>query len=319
MKKHFVNVFTEYRSYEITNTYIKETLLKTIDVIYDYVIIDNSLDDANFEMLTTYYTDSYERMVYEGKEIRKVELTFGNKKTTVIFVKNNKNTGYGAGANLAMKVAMRYMRPDYLVISNNDMVCLEKSIDLNKVIDIFAQNPQVGLIGVNIANLDGSSQSPCREVSLFDRWILPEIFYPLSRKFKIRRSADLIKNPTSGIVYRVRGSYMILLPEAFIKSGGFDEKIFLYGEEPVLAERLKRTGFSVYHLNDIHMLHNHLMDNRTITNSEIKKVKQRFNSEMYYYEVYRSASKLQLYIARLLFNQYYFRFKKYQQWKEHRM
>lgn len=318
MGKYFVNGFTEYKSYQISNQYIRGTLLKSNAERFDFVIIDNSLDDDNYEKLSLFYTYEYQVLTFEGKEIREVELTFEGKSTKVLYVKNDKNTGYGSGANLAMKIAVQFLKPDYLIISNNDMVCLEDKIALDKVIRVFDENPSVGLVGVNNQNLDGSMQSPCRKVSLMDRWILPELFYPFSRKFRKRRAADLIQNPPTGIVYRVRGSFMILKPEAFIKSGGFDEKIFLYGEEPILAERLARHGYFVYHLNDIHMLHNHVMDNRTLTNDEIKKIKQRFDSEMYYYENYRNASKVQLKIARILCSQFYWRFKVYKHFKDRR-
>lgn len=111
---------------------------------------------------------------------------------------------------------------------------------------------------------------------------------------------------------------MILRTKAFEESGGFDEKLFLYGEEPVLAERMRQKGYSVYHFNGIHMLHNHVMDGRTLTNSAIQKIKQRFNSELYYYETYRGVPQWQLRLSKLLFAQYYWRFAKYEQLKSKR-
>lgn len=318
MSKYFVNVFTEYKSFEISNQYIKETILKTSSNQLDFVIVDNTLDNDNFEKLSCYYTRDHQTLSFEGKEIRRVELSFEERHTTVFYVKNDQNTGYGKGANLAMNIAIQFLNPEYIIISNNDMICMDDKIDLNKVVSVFDDNPQVGLVGVNIQNLDGSMQSPYRNVSLTDRWILPEIFFPLSRKFRKRKASDLIENPESGIVYRVRGSFMILKPDAFIKSGGFDENIFLYAEEPILAERLARQGYYVYHLNDIHMLHNHVMDNKTLTSNELKKIKQRFLSELYYYENYKNVSKLQIRLAKILFPQYYWRCKIFKKIKAYR-
>lgn len=315
MGKHFVNVFTEYKSPEISNRYIQETLSMSNEPYLDFSIVDNSLDDNNFEKLSTFYTKCYETLEYEGKEIRKVVCNINGRRTCVLYIRNDKNTGYGSGCNLAMKTALVFLKPNYLIISNNDMQCLDNNINLRCIDEIFMNNPKVGIIGVNIQNLDGSKQSPCRYVPFLDRWILPELFYPFSRKFKKHNASDLINNPEDGVVYRVRGSFMVIRPEAFEKSGGFDENLFLYGEEPVLAERIKQVGYSVYHYNGIHMLHNHVMDGRTLTKSEIKKIKQRFNSEMYYYRTYRKTPKWQVYIAELLFGQYHWRYAKYEQFK----
>lgn len=318
MGKYFVNVLTEYKSPEISNKYVRETLLKSNEPHLDFVIVDNSEDDDNFEKLSTFYTSEFTNFEYKGRIVRSVQVMFDNLKTNILYLKNNKNTGYGSGGNLAISVACDILHPDYLIVSNNDMVCMDEFIDLRKVDEVFSEHKDVGLIGVNIQNLDGSFQSPCREVSFTDRWILPELFYPFSRKFKKRTSNDFIKNAPSGKVYRVRGSFMIILPKAFSESGGFDENVFMYAEEPILAERMKKNGYFVYHLNDIHMLHNHVMDGKTLTNSEIKKLKQKFTSEMYYYENYRGVSKLKIKIAKFLFPFYQWRFNQYQRMKQKR-
>lgn len=318
MGKHFVNAFTEYKSPEISNRYVKDTLSMSNEPHVEFSIVDNSLDDGNFEKLSTYYAKDYEALEFEGKEVRKVTCEIDGRATRILYVRNDKNTGYGSGCNLAMKAALAILKPDYLIVSNNDMLCLDGQIDLRQAAGIFAENPQVGIVGVNIQNLDGSAQSPCRSVPFVDRWILPELLCPFSRKFKKHTARDLIRDPQDGIVYRVRGSFMLLRPEAFVSSGGFDENLFLYGEEPTLAERMKRVGYSVYHFNGIHMLHNHVMDDRTLTNNEIKKVKQRFGSEMYYYKTYRGTPQWQIRLAEMLFGQYHWRYARYEQFKSWR-
>lgn len=315
----FVNIFTEYKSPIISNEYIRTTLASCnpkSDIDFSFVIIDNTLNDDNFTKLSSYHSDEFESLEYKGLEIRKVTLEHLRHNSVVLYVRNDKNNGYGPGGNLGMQVAVEFLSPDYFVISNNDMLCLEDYINFEKVISIFASHSDVGIIGVNVKNLDESKQTPCTYVPFGDRWIIPELCFPFSRGFKKHRTSDLITNPEEGYVYRVRGSFMFIRPEAFLKTGGFDENIFLYGEEPILAERMKRQGYRVYHINDIHMLHNHVMDNRTITNNEIKKLKQRFKSEMYYYQQYCGVSSLKIAIAKGLFPQYYLRYKLFYKMKE---
>lgn len=318
MSLHFVNVFTEFKSYQISNKYIRSTLAASQDITLDFVVVDNSLDDSNFEKLTGFYTDQHTTLEFEGKVVKKADLTFENRHTTVYYIKNDRNSGYGSGGNLAMRVAMRFLNPDYLVVSNNDMVCLDDHIAFDKIHAVFQNHTDVGIVGVNVKNLDDSKQTPYRYVNFTDRWILPELFYPISRKFKKHSATDLINNPPTDYVYRVRGSFMAVLPEAFEKTGGFDENVFLYGEEPILAERMNRCGYKVYHLNDIHMLHDHIMDNRTLTNNEKKKLEQRFKSEMYYYQNYKNVSPFLIQLATWLSKQYFIRvvaYRKYKEWR----
>ena len=318
MGKYFVNVLTEYKSPETSNRYVRETLLKSNEPHLDFVIVDNSEDDENFERLSSFYSSVSAASEYDGRPLRSVEITIDGLKTRILYLKNTKNTGYGSGGNLAVRAAYDILRPDYVIISNNDMVCTDEFIDLRKADKIFSENEDIGLIGVNIQDRDGSLRSPCREVSFTDRWLLPELFYPFSKKFKKRSSDDLIRNAPSGRVYRVRGSFMIVLPKAFLECGGFDENVFMYAEEPILSERLMKKGYYTYHLNDIHMLHDHIMDGSTLTSSEIKKQKQRFISEMYYYRKYKGVSKFRIWIARALFPFYFLRFMVHQKIRQKR-
>ena len=208
-----------------------------------------------------------------------------------------------------MRFAIAMYNPDYLIISNNDMICMEETLKISEIGKILKMDPLVGIVGVNILSLNGQPNSPCRKVTLLDRWILPELFFPLSRKFKKHESDDLINNALDGYVYRVRGSFMTLRADAFRQTGGFDEKLFLYAEEPVLSERVSRVGLRTYHYNGISMLHNHPMNDATLTSNEAAKIKQRFQSEMYYYQEYCNVKSWKILLAKMLFPQYYWRVK----------
>lgn len=54
-----------------------------------------------------------------------------------------------------MKIAIQVFEPEYLIISNNDMVCLEQALKISEIKNIFVNNPTVGIVGVNIVGLDG--------------------------------------------------------------------------------------------------------------------------------------------------------------------
>ena len=166
----FVNIFTEYKSPETSNKYIRSTLASCNpddDYSYSFVIVDNTLSPDNYEALSTYFSKDYETKSHYGLEIRIVSLEQLRPGSSVLYVKNNKNNGYGPGGNLGMRIALEFLSPDYFVISNNDMLCLEQYINLKKIIQVFSDHPDVGIVGVNVKNLDESKQTPCRFVPFF--------------------------------------------------------------------------------------------------------------------------------------------------------
>ena len=299
----FTNVFVEYKSSKKSNLYIQKTLSKTSPQYlkeFSFVVVDNSIDNENYEKLSTHLNKNYIEIVDDNIYIRKVIFEYNGFIIPIFYVKNVSNSGYGAGNNLGVKIAKKHLNPKFVIISNNDIYCIDTYIDYNSVLTIFDSKDDVAVIGVNIENLDGSKQNPQRFVPFFNRWIIPELLFPLNRKFK-NSGGDLIENAKTNYVYRLRGTFIFINTDIFLECGGFDENIFLYCEEPILAERLLKKKYKMYYYNDIHMIHDHTMDGSSITSSEIKKIKQRFKSEIYYYRNYIKVSGLSIFVAKMLF------------------
>lgn len=304
------SIFVDYFSHDISNQFIMNLLNKTPNKFLDnisFVVVDNSLDNQNFDNLSKYFDSDYDEEIINELIIRKVNINYNNFIIPIIYLKNNCNSGYGRGNNLGVEVAKKYFEPKYLIISNNDMLCQDDHVDYEKVLDIFENHLDVGIVGVNIKNLDGSLQNPYCYMNITKRWIYPELLFPFKRKKY--SGSDLIKNAKSDYVYRVRGSFMFLRSEAFYQCGGFDDNIFLYCEEPILSERLLKIGYKNYYLDEIHMLHNHVMDGNKLTSSYVKKIKNRFQSEMYYYKNYIKESRFNIFLAKILFPIYLLKFK----------
>ena len=85
----------------------------------------------------------------------------------------------------------------------------------------------------------------------------------------------------------------------------FDENTFMYAEEMILSERLKRHGYQVYFCNDIEVIHAH-GDSVNKVEDRSEPVKWSHESISYYFGKYRGTSEVVLFLGRLTCNLYLF-------------
>lgn len=257
-----------------------------------FVIVDNSVDDSNFKNLSEAYstisTNDFEGSVLEEKKIDQY---------SCFLWKNTTNAGYAQGNNIGAKIAISYLKSDYLIFSNNDLLVLDTFLDIDKLIQEVKQS-HVGIVGPSIIGKNGVSQNPYYEKSFFSRWVLEYLCFPFSRFLPHKwTSGDLldpfIKNP----VFRVMGSFFLIPSSVFIEVKGFDPETFLFAEELILSKKLQQHGYLVHYLPDVHLLHNH----SEIINKKYdasNRLLLRFKSESYYYKKYVGVNPIMIFIAK---------------------
>ena len=166
---------------------------------------------------------------------------------------------------------------------------------LKIIIEAFDINKNVALITPNIINEDGVAQNPMNrnEFSLLKKILLKlffnlyidklyffiriYIFYGLitwySQKKAYRAKSKLsIEIPESGYIYAAHGSCQILTPLYFQYFEGHTEEIFLYCEEYIKAEHLKKRGLKTWYDNRINVLHKESKTVELITKTHKNKV-----------------------------------------------
>jgi N-acetylglucosaminyl-diphospho-decaprenol L-rhamnosyltransferase len=156
--------------------------------------------------------------------------------TTVISAGSNR--GFGSGCNLGAANA----HSDVLIFLNPDASFAEGAVR-----SLAGRARADGaLVGPRIADEDGFNQTRARFWST-PLSILGEVWLPTSLA-KVFLQRDI---PPDYSVYRyggpvpyVQGTCMAVGAENFWRAGGFDERLFLYHEEEVLARRLERVGVS---------------------------------------------------------------------------
>lgn len=171
------------------------------------------------------------------------------------------NKGYSAGNNKGIEYANEHYDYNYLIISNPDILIKEFDYEV-------LENNRGKVIGPEIITSKGKRQNPF----YVDKKIFPkQEYYFLKNKFKLGYFAIIAinklkkqifftkmkwKNSNEERVYALHGSFIILSREALTKLGiVFDENMFLFCEEMVLAEEMKRKKIEAIYSNRLQVYH----------------------------------------------------------------
>lgn len=171
-------------------------------------------------------------------------------------VRSNVNDGYARGNNKGLVLAYSDPEVDTVLILNNDVLFVEDIIP--KLREDLAIYRDCGLITPLLYKKGLKETDPnCarREGRVRDILVYNFLFFRTTPG--MRRYAYIDVKPDSGIVRAdlISGSCM-MADKSLIKSiGGFDPGTFLYQEENILWEKIKKIGHGNYVDTDIKCVH----------------------------------------------------------------
>ena len=166
---------------------------------------------------------------------------------SVEYIFNNKNVGYGAGHNIAIKRA--YGLSKLHLVINADIAF--DPIILAKGFNYIVDNDDVIMLSPQIVSNDGDLQHFCRLLptpfDLVVRRFVPDIFVK-SFKHRLDRYLLLDKDYSKPMVVpNLPGCFMLVKTDVLNQIGGFDENFFMYVEDVDLTRRLHQQGKTLYY------------------------------------------------------------------------
>lgn len=263
-------IIVNYNDSDDTIKYVK--MITEYEVINRIVIVDNN-------------------STYDG-EINKLKI-LENEKTIVI--KAEKNGGYDYGNNTGIKYLESLREKyDYYIISNPDIEITEDAI--KHCLNVIDNDEDIGIIAPRMYNKDNK---PIRRSSWKIRtfWLdvihstrLLEVLF-----YKKLRNGEYLENDYKNEILEVEaisGAFFIIRAEILKQIGYFDENVFLFYEEDILAQNIRQSGFITVSLNSEKFIH---YESQTIgkTFSYYNKIKQLFSSKMYYHITYNKINGFQ--------------------------
>lgn len=162
------------------------------------------------------------------------------------------NVGFTRGNNLA--IAQSHGR--YLLLLNPDTVVIGPA--LAKMVAYMDTHPQVGVLGPQLLNPDGSVQSsrrrfPTLATAFWESTVLHE-WFPYNAAARRYHMQDRPDDEEQEVDW-VTGACFLVRREALARVGLLDEGFFMYSEELDLAYRIKRAGWRVVYLPSAQVIH----------------------------------------------------------------
>jgi N-acetylglucosaminyl-diphospho-decaprenol L-rhamnosyltransferase len=171
----------------------------------------------------------------------------------VRLIRNPENVGFARACNQGISASTG----DLVVLINPDTVVNDDFFE--EVGKVFEDNRSVGIAGPRVLDPGGTVQLSARkELSmvsgLLGRTSLLTRLFPNNSLVQSQFPAVTeLAHPTA--VDWVSGACMILRRRTLDEIGSLDERFFMYFEDADLCRRARETGWSVYYLPEIEVVH----------------------------------------------------------------
>ena len=254
-------IIINYKNEQLTIDYITKELSKLTDC-FNVIVVNNAA------------TPESDSMLCNGLQAELISKeSFKESPNSRYVVSSTENLGFAKGNNLAAEIAAKHLNSKYLLFSNNDILINETDI-ITRMITKIESNERIGIIGPKITGLKGEFQSPEPYLSFLDRYCWMYISTPfISKKAKTKRfKLDYKAKAKEGFHYKLMGSFFMVKTSNFMQCGMMDPHTFLYSEETILTERMKRIGKEPYYMPTVSVIHAHgLTTKNTIGKKGVNK------------------------------------------------
>lgn len=216
---------------------------------YDVIVVDNGSEDESIQKIKEYCEGkistksrffSYkpnnkpieiiEHTGSEAKSVNGIRIADLPSNRKITLIENKENCGFAEGNNIAIKYAIKFLIPDYILLLNNDTV-VDKSF-LNELVKVGESDECTGLVGPKIYYYDDPRRI----------WVTAP--YGNMGKIDDGQFKGIIE------VKWVVGCAFFIRTSLINTVGLLDPDFFLYGEESDYCMRVEKAGYKMYVTND---------------------------------------------------------------------
>lgn len=197
-------------------------------------------------------------------------------KLTAFFIQNDVNGGYSAGNNIGARFALR-LGVDAVLVLNPDVRIQDPHYVQRLALSLLGDDRNV-VAASAVRNLAGEDENPMHELSFWEEFCWP--FWlalgPLGLRLRSRRSRG-------SEVEKVSGSCLLVRAPFLAQIGFFDEAVFLYCEEAILAAQVRQGGWKIKYVPELQALHAH---QATAKGDPSRRVRAWIRSRRYFHKTY---------------------------------
>ena len=261
-------IIVNYNDYDSTIALINN--VKNYKVIEKIVIVDNHSSEEEQEKLKT----------------------IKHKKVKIIFAEENK--GYGSAINIGAKYLIEQFGKCNIIVSNADIIISEEKHIKELLKTLFPKDVGVAspvIVKKNNLNRGWRLPTPKQEI-LFN---IPKLYRYFEKKYRYYKEEHYQEKEAT--VEVVSGCFFLIKSTVLEEIDFFDENVFLYYEENILAKKLEKIQLKTKINNEVVVIHNHsvTIDKNIQRRRKLKILKE---SQYYFEKTYNGASKAELFFLK---------------------
>lgn len=227
------------------------------------VVVDNCSTDGSFEHLSDLLADGID------------------------VISSGRNGGYAFGNNFGFRYAREQYGKElqYLIVANPDTWASDGSI--SRIVRYLDHNPTCGLASGKILDPnDGTLQTRPWKMPTF--WSLTlKNFLVLSKVFNFGRYRESLFLGSGDVAVDVLpGCFFVARNDVMSSVADFDEDTFLYGEETLLARRIRSVGVGLAVVRDSTIVHLHSRSISKSITSEAARLRLMADGDVVYLRKY---------------------------------
>jgi len=185
--------------------------------------------------------------------IRLLEKEFGDEPRLTI-IHNSSNLGFATANNVALKQA----EGDFILFLNPD--CLVQADTISRLLNVFQDDEQAGMVGCRVLNPDGTEQKGCRRrvPTPWRTFVRVLGLSHFTRSTEWLQGFDMSSEPLPDgpvPVDAISGSLMLVSRKALDDVGPLDEGYFLHCEDLDWCMRFNLKGYKVLFVPDVEVIH----------------------------------------------------------------
>ncbi len=177
-------------------------------------------------------------------------LTEKEKKENIHIIISNDNTGFTGGNNIGIQFSLD-QGADYILIINNDTIVDENLV--KNLLDVLEKNPEIGLVAPKIYFAKGHEFHKDR----YKKEDLGKVFWYAGGYIdwgnvrSVHRGVDEVDHGQYDTIEKTgfaSGCCMLIRKEVLEKVGFFEKRGFMYYEDAILCEEVKRKGYEIWYV-----------------------------------------------------------------------
>lgn len=221
-------IIVSFNKRDITAQCLRSIYAATWDFAFEIILVDNHSQDDTLEYVRLNFPD-------------------------IRVIANDDNKLFAIANNQGAKIA----KGEYLLLLNNDTIV--EGDNLSKLVHYLESLPEkIVCVGPKILNPDASIQSQGHVLkcsgSIVTNLLLHKIL-PDALILRLLPAGIPIRRPIAREVGWVLGACMLVRADYYHASGGLNERLIFYGEEPEFSWRAKKNRKETWYYPEANIIH----------------------------------------------------------------